>query len=224
MWHPGSQCPAVEHPHKGQVVGKDRLAGDLRSAVRPGLRAADHTAALPGNLLRPSNRFPRSQAVCRCQDGALNRRVPGTTAECVLERVAYLRRCRLRCLFEQRRSGHDLTWDAEPTLDRAVHQKGLLQGVQPVVRRQPFDRLDRSSVRFEGGIGAGQDGRLVYQHRACPAFGLVASDLRPGQPETFAQHLREHLGRPALEVHLNAVHGQREGHLIAHALTPAGAC
>jgi hypothetical protein len=49
--------------------------------------------------------------------------------------------------------------------------------------RQAFDGRDRPTLRFEGGIDAGIDGRSIDQYGTDAAFGFLATDFGSGESQ-----------------------------------------
>src|SRR5262245_7024638 len=115
-------------------------------------------------------------------------------------------------LGEQRGGGHEEAWRAEPALDGAVADEGVLQRRQAALGGEPLHRLDG------GTAGAGGEGEArareptVDEDRAGAARPLAAALLGPEQVEPVAQHFQERPVRGHFHAHGAAVHreGQRD--------------
>ena len=71
----------------------------------------------------------------------------------------------------------------------------LLQRIELIALREPFDRLNRAAVGPHRELAARIHRLAVEQHGAGAALAAVAADLRAGQPEVIAQRFGQ---RPAI--------------------------
>src|SRR5207253_3085398 len=83
--------------------------------------------------------------------------------------------------------GHDLPRRAEA----ALHGVGADERVDQRMVAQAYDRRDLCPVDRMDERDARERWDAVDQHRARAAMALAARDLRAGEAEIFAQHLRE---------------------------------
>jgi len=115
---------------------------------------------------------------------------------------------RLRVRRDERGGRDDLARSAEPALDGV----GAHERVHERMVAEPLDRrhLAVDSVRERD---AGEPRHAVDLDGARAAVTFVACDLRSGQPELLAQHVREARPDRCVEDVLAAVHGQPE---LAH--------
>ena len=105
---------------------------------------------------------------------------------------------------------HDHAGRAVAALERTGLDEGPLDGMQPTVAGQPFDRRDDMA----GGVGdarlAGLD-RLVEEDGARAAFALAAAELGAGQAQLLAQREEQAPIRPRRELPCDAVHDDLPG-------------
>ena len=86
----------------------------------------------------------------------------------------------------------------------------LLDRMEIAVVGESFDRGHVEAVRLDAEDSAGLHRLPVHEHGAGAARGRVAADVRPGQPETVAQHVDEELTRLQVELMANAVDSKRD--------------
>ena len=87
----------------------------------------------------------------------------------------------------------------------------LLQRVQRAVGRgEPLDGADLGAVGGRREHQARADRRAVDEHRAAAADAVLAPDVRAGEPELVAEHVREQVARLDLDAVLGAVDVQRD--------------
>ena len=115
---------------------------------------------------------------------------------------------RLAALDEAHRR-EDHAGRAVAALERVVVVEGLLNRMELAVRRKSFDRRDLHPVGLDSEHRARLHRLAVHEHGARPARGRVAAHVRPGEPESLAEHVHEKLTRLDLEVVAYAVRGQR---------------
>src|SRR5262245_52901141 len=109
--------------------------------------------------------------------------------------------------FEQRRTGHDERWRAEPALLSVVVPERLLDRVELAVLFESFDGPNLLALRLDGQRRAGIDRLAVHDHRAGAASGAVADPLGAGDVQIVAQRVEQrdarfdaHLLRGAVDV------------------------
>src|SRR5215510_78496 len=102
--------------------------------------------------------------------------------------------------FEQRRTGHDEAWRAEPALLRVVVPERLLDRVELAVLFESFDGPYLLALRLDGQRRAGVNRLAVNDHRACAASGAVADAFGPGDVQVVAQRVEQRDAR--LDAHL----------------------
>src|SRR5829696_8904485 len=88
--------------------------------------------------------------------------------------------------------------------------EGLLQGVQAVLGRHAFDRLDAAFFGVEAEHEAREHRAAVHEHGAGAALAQLAAVLRAGQGEVFAQHLQKRLVRREGDLGLLTVEGETD--------------
>ena len=92
--------------------------------------------------------------------------------------------------------GHDEAGGAEPALDSAFIDEGLLYVRHFAGRSESFDRHDIHANGSRRKLEAGTREPSIHQHRAGPAFALFAGILGSPQAEPFAQHVQQALAEP----------------------------
>ena len=162
------------------VDAVDRLAGDLRLAVRsldPLAHDARHHAT---SAVMPSGP-PRRSAYSRCT-GRCSRRPRALISSSLGSGFS----------SQQRRQRHQEPRRAESALHAAGLDEPTLEGRQRAVRcREAFDRLDLRIVDGERHHQARVDRLTVQQNRAGATFAFAAALLRPGEAEPVPQDLEE---------------------------------
>jgi hypothetical protein len=125
------------------------------------------------------------------EDGILNGRITGTTAEGILQGLANLGAVRVRIAVEQGMRGHNLPGDAESALDRAMIDESLLKRVQfhliMNALGKPLNGENSPAMCPLRRVYTGHHGFPVHQHGTCTAFRLFTTDLGARQAQTFAQ-------------------------------------
>ena len=128
-------------------------------------------------------------------------------------------------LVQQRLGLHDQTGGAEAALRRAVDDKRLLERVQRIrggvavgllpLGRHTLDGEHLGVLRLKGGVDARIHALAVDDDGTRAAFGLVAADLGPGQPQVIAQHLGQKAGVGHVQAVTDAVDSQgQEWHRV----------
>src|SRR5947209_173418 len=82
---------------------------------------------------------------------------------------------------QQRDRGDDHAAGAVRALERAFIEKRLLDRVQRVAVRQPFDGGDGLTGDVADRLAAGENALIVQQHAARAAIALPATEARAGQ-------------------------------------------
>ena len=93
---------------------------------------------------------------------------------------------RMRILAEQADDAHDHAGRAVTALHRVGLDERGLQGMQPAIAFQPFDRGDLFPLCETHGRTAGSDGHTVEQDGARAALTFSAAILGAGKIESFA--------------------------------------
>ena len=116
-------------------------------------------------------------------------------------------------LVQQGFGRKDEAGDAIAALHRAVLDEGLLERVQRLAVAQALDGRNLAALGAQGGGQAGKHRLAVHDHRAGPAFALIAADFGAGQPQAVAEHVYQQLVGLDLDGHRLTVdgHGQRVG-------------
>jgi len=114
----------------------------------------------------------------------------------------------MRIPIEQRFCRYQNPRRAIAALRRAEVGKGILQGVQPSIGAEPFDRQDSSSRALERKNEARKHRLAIQENRAGAAFSQLAAMFRPGVEEIFAQDLQQGFVRSEQDVDFFAI--QRE--------------
>ena len=119
--------------------------------------------------------------------------VAGAAAQVTAQGVFDLRDRGLRVLVQQRLGGHDHAGGAEPALDRAGQNEGLLDEMRVVGGSQALHRDDVGTFQV-GHPGQARPHRLaVHYHRAGAALAFpVAGLLGSGQPQILPQQIQQH--------------------------------
>ncbi len=99
--------------------------------------------------------------------------------------------------------------------------KGLLQRVQPIAARQTLDCDQRGAVGLDREHQAGSDGGPVAHDRAGAADPVLASDMRPRQPEILAQEIDQELAGRTASGMARAIDRQANIHVLRQRLAPA---
>ena len=108
---------------------------------------------------------------------------------------------------------------AEAALEAVLLPEGLLQWVEPALRRQSLDGRDRRAVGLHRQHGAALDGHAVDDHGAGAALAGVAADVGAGEVEILAQQLHEHAS--GLDLHGTGDAIDDKGDLFCHREPPA---
>ena len=98
---------------------------------------------------------------------------------------------RLRVVSHKGKSRHDVTGYAVSALHRLVVDKGLLHGMETVLLRDTFNRLDVLSVDIPNGCDAGSGWHPGDEHRASATFTLTAAKFRACEVKVFAKHIEQ---------------------------------
>jgi hypothetical protein len=85
----------------------------------------------------------------------------------------------------------------------------LLDRVQLAVSGEALDGRDLEPVGLDAEHRARLHGLTVHEHRAGPARGRLAPDVRPGEAEALAKDVHEEVSGLQLELVPRSVHGQR---------------
>src|SRR6185312_1259068 len=103
---------------------------------------------------------------------------------------------------------------AKPALQGVTFLEGLLEGAQPPVRGQAFDRRDLTAVELRRQEQARANRRVVEQDRAGAADAVLATDVRAVQTEVVPEKVRGErsgldvpLVGPAVDFDTDALHG-----------------
>ncbi len=179
--------------HVERVV---RLAGDDRLGERIAQAPA---TSFPGDVL-----LDIDDAVQRIVDAV----IAGAAAQIALEHTRQV----LPLLTVEGGRGHDHAGGAEAALKGLRIEKGLLQGVQLAVLRQPLDGRHLAPGGAEGRHQARVEWLAVDMDGAGAAIALVATFL-DAEPAVLAQEGSEALARRGLSRKLLAV--DREIHFAA---------
>ena len=116
--------------------------------------------------------------------------VPGAAAEVALEALANRRLVGRRTALDQADRGEHHARRAVAALERVMVVERLLDRMELAVRREPLDRGDLHAVGLDAEHRAGLHRLAVHEHRARAARRRVAADVRPGEPEALAEHVR----------------------------------
>src|SRR5271167_1826529 len=111
-------------------------------------------------------------------------------------------------LVEQLQRAHQKAGRAVATLKSMAVAERLLHWMKLAIFRQAFNREYLAAIGLKGKNGARLHALAVEQHSASAAIAGVASDVRAGQAQLFAQKLyqqraRFHLARTRLPVYLH---------------------
>src|SRR5438477_3964687 len=119
----------------------------------------------------------------------------------IVFRVSLAQQCRRRA---------ELPWRAVAALEGVVADEGGLQRVQAVRTRESLDGDDLPSAVHDREGEAGVVAPAVDEDRAGAAGSLVATFLRAGEVEMFAQRVEERRARVEAELVDAAVDVERE--------------
>src|SRR5712692_833342 len=104
----------------------------------------------------------------------------------------------MRLAAQQVMGRHHESGRAEPTLDGARLDEGVLNRVKSATAGQAFDRDDLPTLDLAREHEAGADQRSVEVHGARSALALLAGILRAEQAKALAQHVQEALALPGV--------------------------
>src|SRR6266542_6906488 len=131
--------------------------------------------------VRLLDKFACSQGLRGSENRILNRGIARATTKRIFERKANLIAGWVRISFEQRVGSHNLPWDAESALHRAVFDKGFLQWVEFHFFMHAFskslDGNDGLTIRALGRIHAGENRLTIYKNSACATLGFFTSNF-----------------------------------------------
>jgi hypothetical protein len=114
---------------------------------------------------------------------------------------------------EKPQRGHDHPRRAEATLERAVADEGLLQGMQLSLPRQSLNGEDLGALGFQGREAARADGLAVQQNGARAAGPFPAADFGAGEAQVVAEDVGEGTAFGHIQAHRLAVDGHlQRGH------------
>jgi hypothetical protein len=109
--------------------------------------------------------------------------------------------------IEQRFGRHDESRCADSTLERRMFEKPLLQGMQSVTTRDPFDGRHGSPFGFGGQHHARINESTVEYHIACAAISVVAAFFGARQSEHVPEHFQQTVPRLTKKLSRTAVQG-----------------
>jgi hypothetical protein len=173
---PGPQDGAVEHAGEGQVVGVAGGAGHFGDGVGAGEGTAHRAPRRAGGGDERFTAPPGGRA-----DSLHDAPVAGTAAEVVAQCGENLLIGGGGVAQEEPQRGHNHPRRAEATLERAVADEGLLQGMQLSLPRQSLNGEDLGALGFQGREAAGADGLAVQQNGARAAGPFPAADFGAGE-------------------------------------------
>src|SRR2546428_8256878 len=155
--------------------------------------------------------------------GFIDLRVPGAAAEVAAEGLLDLWQRRLGIVVEQRARREHHSGLAEPALQRAAVGEGALHRVEAPRTGETLDGGDGEVLRIlsegdagEDGFSAAFAGALAREDRAGSAIALVATLLRPGEPQVVPQGLEQGTLRRHGERVLLSVHEQTDEYRRPH--------
>ena len=122
-------------------------------------------------------------------------RIAGAATEIAFECVGDLFPRRLRIVLKKLNAGQDHPGCAIAALQRVTLPKALLNGMQFPIAGQPFDRRHFSAIRLNGQERAGLDRLAIEQHRAGPADGCFAADVRAGESTQVTEEMNQEHAR-----------------------------
>jgi hypothetical protein len=95
-----------------------------------------------------------------------------------------------RIPFEQGFGRHDRTRRAEPTLNRAVVKKCLLEWMEFRILSQTLYRNNLTAVQLRSEQQTSVDSLAVHNHRARSALAYAAAFFHTREPNLIAQHVK----------------------------------
>ena len=116
-------------------------------------------------------------------------------AEIAAEADAYFLVRRIRVVPQQLESRQDHSGSAKAALERVVLLKRLLQRMERLIRREPFNGENLFAVGLGGKEQTGTNRATIEQHRAGAAHAVLAADVGSDQAEIMAQKIDERATR-----------------------------
>ena len=203
----------VQHPRQAQVGRVRGPARDLLQGVAPVDRAGrSPRASRPsGGGASPSTssrrgvigatRPLRAERARRRQRGAHGVRIGAAPAEVAGDGLADSSSLGVSVRSSSACADISMPGDADAALHGVVLDERGLKRAGSRRPLQPLHRGDRPRPGLHREDGAGEDRSPVHHHRAAPALGPVAPDLRAGEPEVLAQAPRPACGATAVQAH-----------------------
>ena len=142
-----------------------------------------------------------------------NLHIAGAATEIAGQAVANLRFTRMGILFQQIHRGQDHPRRADPTLRAAAFNKGLLHGVQLIVRGDPFDGLNRRAGNLRDRHQATIDDPAIDHHRTGATLAFATTLFGAGQTQLLAQNVEQTFHRVGMQHPALAVNGALHGAL-----------
>src|SRR2546425_10452053 len=174
-----------------------------RGTARPTTRSASRMATASAIAVRT----PRVGL-----DGIDDLRVARAAAEVALEGGADRRAIGTRLALEEGEDGQEDAGRAEAALHGAVPHERLLQRVEAAVTLESTQRGDSAPTNRGRQHQAARGRTAVEQHRADPAYPLVAAFLDVEDAERVAQHLEQRLVGAHLDLARSAVEHEPRDH------------
>src|SRR5688500_12682251 len=144
---------------------------------------------------KPTRRVSPTVPLSHLAGGLLHRlddpQISRAAAEVAGERLPQLVVARVWMLPQEGLHGHQEARRAEPALERMRLVERTLERVEGAVGGQPFDRPEAAAVRLHREREAGAHRDAVELDGAGAADALLAADLRPGQPGTVPDEVRQ---------------------------------
>ena len=176
----GQQRHATGDGH-GHVIVCQQGSGSV-DAVRALVDKVIHRdLSLPANTHRSSARL----------DGANDVLVSGAATQVSVQPLPYVLVVRVRISRNQVNRAHDHARRAKSALQSVVFPECRLHWMQFTFNSQPFDGRNISAFGLQRQHRATLDRATVDVNDACPTLAGIATDVRTGELQVFAQYVNE---------------------------------
>ena len=128
-------------------------------------------------------------------DGVEDAHVAGAAAEVSGEAFLNLVERWLGILIKQVVGGEDHAGSADTALGSAFFEEALLDRMEVLLVREPFDCGDVRALGLQDGDEAGVDQLSIHEDGAGAAFAFAAAFLGTGEVEVLAEDVKEALHR-----------------------------
>src|SRR3954467_14609504 len=154
--------------------------------------------------------------VCGFENGRNDAGIAGTATEMTAEHLDHFSFGRIGIALKEIRERHENAGSAESALQRMVVLEGLLQHAELAISAgQRFHRRHRPALGLDCEGQARPHRRPIEEHRAAPAYAMLASDMGSGRAEHVPEKIAQQHARLGLARHLAAVEREAEPGALA---------